>query len=184
MNKGEKPKTSEEYEQLYFPKLEEQNKRSISEIETFTANVRNCAATSQEITEFINRLKEYEKYFLSYEQLAQYLSKAGRPQISKRLNEILNDTRGAIQIFQQMYQNTLNSEKSIFQIQRDVQQYGFNVMKQVTENRQEVFDEANKRWHDVFIGRSIDCKYCPYCGHEIGDYYSYTYCPDCGKKLN
>ena len=180
----EKLKTPQEYEQFYLPKLEEQNRKSTSEIENFSINIKNRGtAYPQEILCMIDRLKEYEKHFLSYQSLAQYLDNVAKPKMLKRLNDILKDTRGAIQVFQQMYQNTLHTNIEIFRIQRDVQQYSTKIMKEVHDHGQKIFEESNKKWHDVFIGRSIDHKYCPYCGYDIGYYHSYTYCPDCGKRL-
>lgn len=55
MKVDKKPKTPEEYEQLYLPKLEEQNKISISEIEDFTSKIRNRVVTSKDIVEFIGQ---------------------------------------------------------------------------------------------------------------------------------
>lgn len=132
-----KRKTPEEYEQSYLPTLEEQDKRCTSEVQNFCN--KGHISTHEEIMYMIGRLDEYKKYFLSFQSLAKYLDDAGRPRMLKRLNEILKDTDGTIQIYRQMDQNILNYNNKIFEIQKGMQQYGFDIMKKVSEYRRQEF---------------------------------------------
>lgn len=130
----ERRKTPEEYERIYLPMLEEEDTLN-------TANIgKSGAATSQQVASMIDYLQRCEKYFLTYGDMAQYLNQAGRPQMLKRLNEILKDIRNAIQITKKMYQDTLSAEKSIYRIQQDMQQEGFNTIRQVIKKRWESFN--------------------------------------------
>lgn len=101
--------TPNEYEQLYLPKLNVQSEQAEAWLKSNTLSARKSVA-SQDIAAIIGKLQEYERYFLTYEPLAQYLNKTGLPQMSKRLADILIDTRQSIQIYQQLYQNALAME--------------------------------------------------------------------------
>ena len=101
--------TPKEYEQLYLPKLNGQYEQATAWLKSNTLGARKSVA-SQEVTTIIGHLQEYEKHFLTYESLAQYLNNAGLPQMSKRLVDILDDIRNAIQTYQQLYQNALAME--------------------------------------------------------------------------
>ncbi len=97
------------YEQLYLLNIESQNRMAISEIENFAACKEDI---SKNMLSIIETLKYYENYFLCYEPIAQRLSKNGRLQLYKRLEEILGDTRKAIDIFQCTYQK-MNTNRNI-----------------------------------------------------------------------
>ncbi len=97
------------YEQLYLLNIESQNRMAISEIENFAACKEDI---SKNMLSIIEMLGYYEKYFLCYEPIAQRLSKNGRLQLYKRLEEILGDTRKAIDIFQCAYQK-MNTNRNI-----------------------------------------------------------------------
>lgn len=97
------------YEQLYLLNIESQNRMAISEIENFAACKEDI---SKNMLSIIEMLGYYEKYFLCYEPIAQRLSKNGRLQLYKRLEEILGDTREAIDIFQCAYQK-MNTNRNI-----------------------------------------------------------------------
>lgn len=101
--------TPKEYEQLYLPKLNQRYEQATAWLKSNTLGARKSVA-SQEIAAIIDQLQEYERYFLTYEYLVQYLDKAGLPQMSKRLAEILGDIRKAVHTYQQLYQNALAME--------------------------------------------------------------------------
>ena len=92
----------EEYEELYLSNLESQNVMVISEVEAFTTKMRNNDTTDKDILSMIRRLGEYERYFLFYNPLVEHFAKADKPQLSQRLEVVLSDIRGTIQIFQQI----------------------------------------------------------------------------------
>lgn len=92
-----------EYEELYLSNIESQNIMAISEVETFTDNMRNNVIRSQDISSIIYRLKEYEEYFLFYNHISEHFAISERPKISQKLDEILCDIRNTINIFQQVY---------------------------------------------------------------------------------
>lgn len=98
-----------EYEQLYLPKLEGQYNQALTWLKSNNLGARK-SVSSQEIAIIIGQLQEYERYFLTYESLAQYLNNAGLPQMSKMLVNILGDIRQAIQTYQQLHQNALAME--------------------------------------------------------------------------
>ncbi len=107
--------TPKEYEQLYLPKLNQQYEQATAWLKSNTLGARKNVA-SQEITTIIGHLQEYEKHFLTYESLCQSLDKAGLPQMSKRLAEILGDIRKAIQTYQQLHQNAIAMESWHFPV--------------------------------------------------------------------
>ena len=98
-----------EYEQLYLPKLEEQYTRASAWLKSNSLGMRKSVA-SQDIAIIMGQLQEYERYFLTYECLAKYLNKAGLPQMSRRLADILVDMRNAVQTYRQLHQNALSME--------------------------------------------------------------------------
>ena len=100
----------EEYEQLYLPKLEEEYKQSTEWLRSNSFNTRKYIPASKDVFGIITRLQEFEKHFLTYNSLAQYLDKRGLSSMSKRLYEILNDIRQARFEYQKLYQNALNIE--------------------------------------------------------------------------
>ncbi len=95
----------DDYEQLYLLNIESQNKMAVSDIENFCVRIRQKSVTTQDLRDIINSLRTYDAYFLYYEPIAQRLDKLGKPQLSKRLNEILCDIRETSKIFKEMIEN-------------------------------------------------------------------------------
>ena len=91
----------EEYEELYLSNIESQNVMAITEVEAFIKKMRNNETTSEDISEMIRRLCEYEKYFLFYNPLVEHFAKLGKPQLPQRLKDVLSDIRDTVKIFQQ-----------------------------------------------------------------------------------
>lgn len=100
------------YEQMYILNIESQLKMSINDIEKFCIQMRQHNVTCQDLSSMINLLNTYDAYFSTYKPIAQRLDKIGKYQLSKRLDEILNDTKITIQIFRQIHQNLLNADKA------------------------------------------------------------------------
>jgi hypothetical protein len=99
------------YEQSQISNIEYQHKMLTSEMANFVALSTERFVTSQEMLHMLNRLSEYERYFLSCEPIAQYLSNAGRLAFSKKFDEILNYVQESTKIFQMKYQKMVDSEK-------------------------------------------------------------------------
>lgn len=95
----------DDYEQLYLLNIESQNKMAVFDIENFCVRMRQKSVKTQDLRDMINSLNIYDTYFLSYEPIAQRLDKLGRPQLSKRLNEILYDIRETSKIFRWVVEN-------------------------------------------------------------------------------
>jgi hypothetical protein len=95
----------DDYEQLYLLNIESQNKMAILDIENFCVCMRQKSVKTQDLRDMINSLKMYDSYFLSYEPIARRLDKLGKPQLSKRLNEIICDIRETSKIFREVVGN-------------------------------------------------------------------------------
>lgn len=99
------------YEELYILNIESQNKILISDIENFCSRMKENVVTPEDLSAIIRYLKMYEGYFLSYISIVDRLDKIGKPQLSKRMNEILYDIRETITIFQGLQKN--NGKKEV-----------------------------------------------------------------------
>lgn len=183
MTTVETPQTPAEYEKQYLSKLEEQSSVLLSRTLAFS-NMPATGYNSQQIAAFISHLQEWEKYFLTFQPAAEYLTQEGLPQTSIRLTAILNDLHSAIQIHQQTYQNTVNAERERNRIYYQTQQEVFDIYRRGMEHQQRVFEDSNRQWGDVFRGYSMDRKYCAHCGYEIANYQVYSPCPHCGQMLS
>ena len=106
-------KNSEWYEQIHLSNLEFQNREITSEVVSFSENIKNSVNRSQDMLDMIGRLYEYRRYFLFHEDVAKYLVEEGKPQLSKRLNEILTDLQETLQIFNKTYEEMLDENKEI-----------------------------------------------------------------------
>ena len=95
----------DDYEQLYLLNIESQNKMAIFDIENFCVRMRQKSVKTQDLRDMINSINVYDTYFLSYEPIARRLDKLGKPQLSKRLNEILCDIRETSKIFREVVEN-------------------------------------------------------------------------------
>lgn len=108
------------YEQLYLLNIESQNKISLSYVEKFCTYMKQNVVTSQDLKDIVNYLNLYEAYFMSYTPIAQRLDNIGKPQLSKRLDEILYDIRETSIIFKQLntniFGNNNNSKRGIDKI--------------------------------------------------------------------
>jgi hypothetical protein len=104
-----KKMTPKEYEQLFLPKLIKENEKSIEWLRSNSLSTTKNFSSGY-IATVINQLKEYEKYFLTYESLSQYLAKADLPQMSKELANILLGISDTIKKYQQIYQDALAME--------------------------------------------------------------------------
>lgn len=115
--------TSQEYERLWLQKLEEQNHILFDIAKGWFQGYKN----SQQLSQIIVISQEWEKYFITFEPIAQKLNKDGRPHMLNRLNVILNDIRKSIQICQQMYQSAYNFEMGLIQINMKSQKEIFDI---------------------------------------------------------
>jgi|SRR3989304_943568 len=104
-----KKMTPKEYEQLYLPRLIKENEKSIEWLR-FNSLSTTKNFSSGYIATVINQLKEYEKYFLTYESLSKYLANAGLSRMSMELTNILFGIRDAIKKYQHTYQDALAVE--------------------------------------------------------------------------
>lgn len=104
---------SEWYEQMQIFNFEFQNREIMSEVETFSENIKNSVNRSQDMRQMIGRLYDYRRYLLFHEDMAKYLVEEGKPQLSKRLNEILTDLQETLQIFNKTYEEMLDENKEI-----------------------------------------------------------------------
>lgn len=164
----------ENYEQSQISNIEEQHNRLISEIANFVAYSTTRFVSSHEILRLLNRLREYERYFLSCEPVAQYLNDVGKFTFSKKLNDILNDVRESIKIFQQSYQSRFDHEKQVLSKQREVRG-----PVQETVNTQKSNEEFGKKFH-AYLTES-----CRHCGENLsGNFYNREICPNCGRYLH
>lgn len=100
------------YEQLYLLNIESQNKMSIADVENFCSYMKQNVVTSQDLLDIINSLNMYQAYFLSYEPIAKRLDNSGKPQLSKRLGEILCDISETATIFRQLNKNIYDTNNN------------------------------------------------------------------------
>lgn len=101
------------YEQLCLLNIESQNKVLVSDIENFCMNIRRHVATYQDLLSMIDSLKKYETYFLCYKPFVQRLDKLERYQSSKRLEEVIDDIRKTLAIFEQIHIDMLGDHKNM-----------------------------------------------------------------------
>jgi hypothetical protein len=112
INMPDEKRNPDVYEQFYLLNIESQNKMLVSDIEKFCIRLKKDDIPSRDLSPIISLLESYEKYFLTYEPIAQRLTTMGRTQLSKRLYEILSDVQETFTIFQQSYHRSIGDKKS------------------------------------------------------------------------
>jgi len=168
----------DDYEKNQISNIESEYKKFKSEWTNHIANATNRFVTSQEIFGMLNRTKEYEKHFLSLENVAQYLDYKGRFTFSKKLKEIITDVREYIKTCSQVYQDRLDTEIKVGKIQSDADHYVTDTMRQADIYTQQSNDKLNK----IFTAQLTDS--CV-CGEHLGKlYYKLEICPGCGRYLH
>lgn len=109
---NEKRLSPKEYEDSYLPKLNKEYNEAVAWLQSNRMEIKKNF-TSQYIMAIINQLERYEKHFLTYEPLAEYLNKASLSQMSNSLTKILTDIRNALYHYRQIYQSALNNERQL-----------------------------------------------------------------------
>ncbi len=171
-------RNDDNYEKNQISSIEDEYKKFKSEWKNHIAYATSHFVTTQEILGMLNRTKEYEKYFLSLENVAQYLDYKRRFAFSKKLNEIIKDVRDHIRTCSEVYQSKLDNEKQVASIRNDVRSYTTNTLRESTTYAQQSNDKLNK----IFTAQLTDS--CV-CGEHLGDkYYRLEICPACGRYLH
>ena len=93
----------------------------------------------QELGAILKLLDGWLTYLSVYEPLAQSQMIAGQPYMHDRLVQMRKDIEGATSIFGGMYQDALDFEKHIAQIEDETRRAW-----------RKAIDEANGRWKEVF----------------------------------
>lgn len=84
------------------------------------------------------------EYLRTYEPYSQLLLNAGFPEMSKRLTEMRKDIEGARAVYDGLYQNAVNFQAKIEQINEETRQAWFRAIQEVNDRRRAVFEETQE----------------------------------------
>ncbi|HVW15794.1 MAG TPA: hypothetical protein VHB54_18325 [Mucilaginibacter sp.] len=94
--------------------------------------------------------RRIRQFFDQYDTTAQWFRDRNMPRFPDYLAFVKKDFDGVINIFAQMYQDSLNTDQKIFAINAAANTSMLNTYNDIYTNQQKVFDEMNKKWMDHF----------------------------------
>lgn len=95
--------------------------------------------TPQELVLVVQYFEEIEIFLKSNESSAAALSSLGFQRSYMRLLQLINDAKGAREIYAKMHQDAVLTQGIILNISRQTQQSSFNILNKIAEDRQKIF---------------------------------------------
>jgi hypothetical protein len=171
-----------ELEQQELARLDGFHQAVTTRVQAFKALAQQREVIPDGFRAFVERMKEWEAVLETVAPSAQYLSSAGRPALSVRLNELLRyfrqerdaiDTQG---VFLEMGQQLVEHRELREQIARDVQKMWIETLHGQADKIKQVNDIMNRDWFRSFW------PLCPHCEARLENALV-TVCANCGEPI-
>lgn len=107
---------------------------------------RNRLLTPQELVSIVKYIEEIEVFLKSNESQAILLNNLGLPRSHELLLGILNDFKGAKEIYSKMFQDQMGFKSKIINIQRQTQEECSDILNKTIENRQKASNNSFLKW--------------------------------------
>lgn len=168
----------QQIESSWMTSLEDANNRISAELNRISPQGQRLS-TPAELAAIIQYIQQCENYLRStYEQAGLRLNQLGYPALFQRIQIIVNDLRGAENIYKEMHTSALANEEKLRLMQQEYSQEWAKTVQESINRRQEMFDKTHKQWSANFT------ESCVHCGYWLGDaYYNFEICPKCGRLL-
>jgi hypothetical protein len=135
-------------EQSWLDTVEREKARFDAELHQLTPTDR--LATDAQLAGELAVMQRAEAWYASLTMTAQGLASAGYGRLAQRVSFLLNDTRTARGIIQQMIQDRATTMQTIAGIQRTSANEAVATLQDMHKAQQAAFDAMNKQWEDNF----------------------------------
>lgn len=107
---------------------------------------RNRLLTPQELVSIVKYIEEIEGFLKTYESQVILLKNLGLPRPHEFLLGVLNDFRGAREIYAKMFQDQMGFKSKMVNIQRQTEKECSDILNKTIENRQKAADNSFLKW--------------------------------------